>query len=253
MDAEQRMHSILALARTRGRVSVQGLAEAFEVAPETIRRDLRALDDRGLLRRVHGGAIPIESVHFESDLAYRSTANVGQKLRIAAASAQQLHGAETVFIDEGFTPRLIAEQFTERKRLTVVTASLPVAMHLAEYPQITVLLIGGRLRPRTLGTVDHWAVKMLHDLAIDLAYIGANGITVEHGLTTPDPAVMAVKQAAIQRSRRRILIGAHTKFGVRTFCRFAELKDFELTITGTELPAGVATAIAAGGTRVLRV
>lgn len=94
---------------------------------------------------------------------------------------------------------------------------------------------------------------MLRDLAIDLAYVGANGISVERGLTTPDPAVMAVKQAAIQRSRRRILIGVHTKFGVRAFSKFAELGDFELVITGTELPAGSAASYAEAVPRFMRV
>lgn len=151
MDVEQRLHSVLALSRARGRVDVLQLADAFDVAAETIRRDLRVLADRGLVRRVHGGAIPIESVHYESDMNYRSTANVAQKLRIAKAAAGHLHGAETVFVDEGFTPRLVADELAKQSRLTVVTASLPVATQLAQHPQITLLLVGGRVRPRTLG------------------------------------------------------------------------------------------------------
>ena len=102
MDAQDRLSQILTLARDRGRVDVSTLAPELGVAPETVRRDLAALVSRGLLRRVHGGAIPAESAAFETDAGYRAQANVAQKRRIAAASARLLEGAESVFIDEGF-------------------------------------------------------------------------------------------------------------------------------------------------------
>ncbi|MBT2676279.1 DAK2 domain-containing protein, partial [Streptomyces sp. ISL-14] len=104
----------------------------------------------------------------------------------AAAAAEQLGDAETVFVDEGFTPQLIAEALPRDRPLTVVTASLPVAGALAEAENVSVLLLGGRVRSGTLATVDHWTTKMLAGFVIDLAYIGANGISREHGLTTPD-------------------------------------------------------------------
>lgn len=83
-------------------------------------------------------------------------------------------------------------------RLTVVTSSLLAAQELAECPQVTVLLLGGRMRGRTQATVDHWALRMLGEMVIDVAFLGANGISRERGLTTPDPAVAAVKQEAVR-------------------------------------------------------
>ena len=130
MDAQDRLSQILTLARDRGRVDVSTLAPELGVAPETVRRDLAALVSRGLLRRVHGGAIPAESAAFETDAGYRAQANVAQKRRIAAASARLLEGAESVFIDEGFTPLLVAEELSLLGRLVVVTASLPAALAL---------------------------------------------------------------------------------------------------------------------------
>ena len=117
---------------------------------------------------------------------------------------------------------------------------------------MTVLLLGGRMRGRTLATVDHWATDMLSRLVIDLAYLGTNGITVEHGLTTPDPAVAAVKQTAVRVARRRVLVAAHSKFGVSSFCRFAEVGDFDTIVTGTELPLDEARRYEALGPAVLR-
>ena len=93
---------------------------------------------------------------------------------------------------------------------------------------------------------------MLADLVIDLAILGANGVTREHGLTTPDPAVAAVKGLVVQRSRRRVFVGIHKKFGVSSFCRFAHVADFEVLVTDTGLSATEAHRYAALGPHVVR-
>lgn len=251
MDSESRQSQIVELARTRGRVEVASLATELDVASETIRRDLKVLAGRRLVKRVHGGAVPMETAAFESGVEYRSQVDLTQKHRIAGAAADLLHGAETVYLDEGFTPRLIAERFAEQE-LTVVTSSLLAAEALAHSSTVTVLLLGGRMRGRTLATVDHWAVDMLRSLVIDVAYLGTNGISLEHGLTTPDPAVAAVKSTAVAVARRPILVAARSKFGESSFCRFAKVSDFESIVTGTELGAGEARRYEALGPVVIR-
>ncbi len=253
MDAEERQHRILALARSEGRVDVAKLAADLAVAPETVRRDLRLLERHGLLKRTHGGAYPVETARFETSLAIRETRRVPEKRRIAAAAVEMLGDAETVFIDEGYTPQLIAEALPTDRSLTVVTASLSTAAALASAGSATVLLLGGRVRGRTLATVDHWTTAMLAGFVIDLAYVGANGISREHGLTTPDPAVADVKAQVVRVSRRRIFSGVHTKFGASSFCRFAEITDFEAIITDSGLPAAEAHRYALLGPQVVRV
>ena len=251
VDSDSRQRRIVEFARTRGRVEVLALAEELNVASETIRRDLKVLAGRRMLKRVHGGAIPLETAAFESTVEYRSQVDLAQKHRIAAAAADLLHGAETVYLDEGFTPRLIAERLADQE-LTVVTSSLLAAEALAHSETVTVMLLGGRMRGRTLATVDNWAVERLRSLVIDVAYLGTNGITPEHGLTTPDPAVAAVKQTAVSVATRRILVAADSKFGETSFCRFAEVSDFETIVTGTELPAAEAARYEALGPSIVR-
>src|SRR3954465_6364126 len=186
-SAEDRQREIVRVARATGSVDVTVLAAELGVAKETVRRDLRALEDHGLVRRTHGGAYPVESAGFETTLAFRATSHVPEKRRIALAAAEQLGDAETVFVDEGFTPQLIAEALPRDRPLTVVTASLPVAGVLAESENTSVLLLGGRVRHGTLATVDHWTTKMLAGFVLDLAFIGANGISREPGYTPPAP------------------------------------------------------------------
>ncbi|MFJ6198137.1 DeoR/GlpR family DNA-binding transcription regulator [Micromonospora sp. NPDC092111] len=253
MDAAERRHHILALARRHGDVDVQKLAADLVVAPETIRRDLNLLAQQGLVRRTHGGAYPVETARFETTLETRTTRMVVEKRRIAAAAVEHLGDAESVFIDEGYTPELIAEVLPTHRPLTVVTASLHTAARLATSPTTTVLLLGGRVRGRTLATVDHWATAMLAGFVIDLAFVGANGISREHGLTTPDPAVAAVKAQVMAVARRVVFAGVHTKFGGSSFCRFADVGDVDTIVTDTALPASEAHRYSLLGPVVLRV
>src|SRR5262245_35632976 len=161
MNAEERRHRILDLARADGEVNVAKLAAELAVATETVRRDLRLLEQRGLIRRTHGGAHPVETAQFETTLSMRTTRWVPEKRRIAAAAVQLLEDAATVFMAEGFGPQLIAEALPTDRPLTVVTASLSTAALLSASASTTVLLLGGRVRGRTLATVDHWATQML--------------------------------------------------------------------------------------------
>ncbi|HET6635801.1 MAG TPA: DeoR/GlpR family DNA-binding transcription regulator [Streptomyces sp.] len=253
MDAEMRRRRMLELARRAGSVDVVRLAAGLKVSKETVRRDLTLLEEHGLVRRTHGGAHPVESAGFETTLAFRTTHHVPEKSRIASAAAGLLGDAETVFVDEGFTPRLVAEALPDDRPLTVVTASVAVAATFASRRHATVMLLGGRLRGGTMATVDQWAVRMLSAFVVDLAYVGANGVCDHHGLTTPDPAVRDVKAQAMRVSRRRVLIGVHTKFGLTSFCRFAGVGDVQTIVTDTGLTAERAQRYARLGPQVLRV
>ncbi|GMA25394.1 transcriptional regulator [Luteimicrobium album] len=253
LTGDERRRLILETLRSAGHTPATRLAEDLGVAPETVRRDLTTLEGHGLVRRTHGGAYPVEGAAFETNLAARSTAWVAEKQRIAAATVEHLGPTESLFLDEGYTQQLIAEELVRSGRaLTVVTASLPAAAALAASPTIEVVILGGRLRPGTLAPVDQWTTSMLEQFVIDLAILGANGITRDKGLTVPNGAVAAVKSTAMRVSRRRVFVGAHHKFGITSFCRFAQVTDFEALITDTGLPSSEAHRYAALGPQVLR-
>nr|WP_043435513.1 DeoR/GlpR family DNA-binding transcription regulator [Streptomyces pluripotens] len=252
VNAQERQSRILALARQQGRVEVSTLATDLAVAPETIRRDLGVLERRGLLRRTYGGAYPVEGAGFETGLSERETLHVADKRRIAAEAVTLLGDAETVFVDEGYTPQLLAALLPGDRPLTVLTASLSTAAAVVDSPH-TVLLLGGRVRSRTLATVGSWACAMLQGFVIDLAFIGSNGVSRELGLTTPDPVVADVKSKAMAVSRRHVFMGHHSKFGASSFCRFAEVGDFEAIVTDAGLSTSEAHRYSLMGPRVHRV
>lgn len=251
MFPEERRQWLVTHARDTGRIDVASVSEDLDVAPETIRRDLNVLESHGLLRRVHGGAIPVERLGFEGELASRAGSMQDEKKRVAQAALGLLEDAESIYIDEGSTAQVLAEALPADRPLTVVTNALQTAMLLAPLPHVNLLLAGGRVRGKTLGAVDHWATRMLDDLVIDLAFLGTNGVQIEHGLTTPDPAVAAVKSAAANAAVRRVLISDHTKFGVNSFCRFAKVQQLEAIVTDSGLDAEIAAQFRQAGVQVV--
>ncbi len=225
----------------------------LSVSPETVRRDLRALEEQGLVRRSYGRVFSVETGTFETPLAVREQNHPEEKLRIARALVDYIGRARTIFVDEGYQMQLVAQLLPTDVAITIVTAALPIAGLLATRPNTRVIMLGGRVRGNTMGVVDTWAVEMLERLNLDLAILGANGVSIDRGMTTPDPAVAAVKSAAVRNSGRRIFCCAHHKFGRVTFVSFAELADFELILTGRELGATAADRFAAAGAPIVRV
>ncbi|MDA8369439.1 MAG: DeoR/GlpR family DNA-binding transcription regulator [Nocardiopsaceae bacterium] len=251
MYAEERQQAVLQRARAEGRVDVAALAAEFDVTYETVRRDLTALERHGVLRRVHGGAIPVERLGFEPALTVRDSVMTVEKERIAKAALAELPEDGAVLLDAGSTTGRLAEQLPTDRELTVVTNSLSIVSTLMPRSNINLLVLGGRLRPRTQATVDAWALRALEETYVDVAFMATNGVSVERGLTTSDMAEAMVKRAMVRAARRVVLLADHTKVGNDHFTRFADLDDLDCLITDTGLADGLADEIRALGTRVL--
>ncbi|MEV8309890.1 DeoR/GlpR family DNA-binding transcription regulator [Streptomyces flavidovirens] len=250
MYAPERQQEILRLARESGRVDVLSLADTFRVTAETVRRDLKALDRAGLLRRVHGGAIPAGRLDFEPDLAERESTAADEKDRIARAALAELPDAGSVILDAGSTVARLAADVPLECGLTVVTHALPVAARLADHPGIDLHLVGGRVRHRTRAAVDAWALRAYSEIRADVVFLATNGFSPDSGLTTPDLAEAAVKRALVAAARRVVLLADSAKHGQEHFARFGDLTDVDLLITDTGLSPEDAAAIKAAGTEV---
>lgn len=230
VHAEERRQLIAEEVRRRGRVSVNRIAATYDVNPETVRRDLIELERRGALRRIHGGALSHDRVQVEPAVSERASHMASEKERIAGAALSFLPEEGTVLIDAGTTTGALVERFPTDRRLTVVTNAIPLALRLAPLPMATVLVVGGRLRQRTLANVDDFAVQMVAELRVDVALMATNGIS-ERGCSTPDPAEAAVKRAMVAAADQVVLLADRSKFGQEHFVRFAALDDLDVVIT----------------------
>ncbi|MDJ1136453.1 DeoR/GlpR family DNA-binding transcription regulator [Streptomyces iconiensis] len=253
MYAPERQQAILRLARENGRVDVLSLATQFDVTAETVRRDLKALDRAGMVRRVHGGAIPAGQLDFEPDLAARESAFADQKQRIGQAAVEELPADGSVVLDAGSTTARLAAAIPVDASLTVVTHALPTAARLADHPGIELHIVGGRVRNRTRAAVDAWALRAYGEINAGVLFLATNGFSVEGGLTTPDLAEAAVKRTVMAAARRVVLLADSTKAGQEHFARFGDLSHVDLLITDTGLSPEDARAIEGEGTHVKRV
>ena len=253
MYAPERHQQILDTARSRGRVDVAGLAKELSVTPETVRRDLTALERRGVLRRVHGGAIPVERLGIEPGVADRESHAAGQKERIARAALDELPDGGSIILDAGTTTVRFAELLPSDRELTVVTHSIPVASILVSRPNISLHLLGGIVRGRTLAAVGEWTKAQIAEVFADVAFMGTNGISVERGRTTPALAEASVKRALIDAARRTVVLADHSKFGREDFARVAPLSEIDTVITDVELDVELAEDIENAGPRMVIV
>jgi DeoR family transcriptional regulator, fructose operon transcriptional repressor len=250
--SDERQDEILALIRQEKRVSVTSLADRFAVVGETIRRDLADLEQRGLVRRVHGGAIAVERVVSEPPIEARHDLMRPEKERIALAALAELPAEGSAFIEAGSTTWFLAGVLPADCTLTIVTNGGYIATALARHPGLTVLSVGGRVRPRSLACVDDWALETLSRLRVTVAFLGTNGISLENGLTTPDPAEAAVKRAMLSIAGHTVLLADHSKIGVASLLRYGDVHQVDTLITDSGLPGGDARELQDAGLRVVR-
>lgn len=249
--APERQQAILLKARQAGRVDVTRVAIELDVTPETVRRDLSALERRGLVRRVHGGAIPIERLGVEPALADREGQLIAEKKRIGAAALAELPDGGSILLDGGTTTAALAAQLPTDRELTVVTHALPVASIVASRPNITLHLVGGTVRGRTLAAVGEWALRDLREIQTEVAFVGTNGLTPEHGITTPDMAEANVKRAVVNAGRRIVVLTDHTKVGRVDLFKVAPLREVDVVITDDGLDPDLADQLGAAGPTVV--
>lgn len=252
MYAAERQQWLLDRTREDGRVDVADTADELDVTPETIRRDLAVLERQGLLRRVHGGAIPSDLLGFEPGVSQRDAVAGAEKERIAKAALGELRNASTVLLDAGTTTARLAGMLPRDRDLTVVTNALTIASALAGRPNIALRMVGGRVRGTTMATVDDWAVETLGRLTVDVAFLGTNGFSASRGLSTPDPDEGATKRAMLRAARRGVVLADASKFGADQFVRFGELSDVDTLITDTGLDEAHVAELEAAGPKVVR-
>lgn len=249
MYVEERHQAIAKLVADRGRVSVTELAEHFDVTTETVRRDLSTLERLKLLRRVHGGAVSIHSLTMlEAQLPERDLAHAAEKERIARAALGLLPNDNcTIILDAGSTTARFAELLPTSAQWTVITNAVPIAALLAPLPHIELHLLPGRVRSTTQAAVGHATVTALQELRADLAFVGTNGITLAHGLSTPDPEEAATKRAMVEAAQRVVALADASKIGQERTVRFAKLSEIDVLVTDDGVsPADAATFETAG-------
>jgi DeoR family transcriptional regulator, fructose operon transcriptional repressor len=227
--ADERQAEVLRLLGADGRVESARLADLFGVSAESVRKDLARLEARGLLRRVHGGAVPGRPRREEPNVATR-TEQAAQKTAIARHAIRFVPDGGSLLLDAGTTTLRLAELLPTDRELVVYTNAIPVLSTLVRRG-IAAVGLGGRVRPETMAAVGPLALGALASINVDVAFLGTNALSFRRGLTTPDADEAEVKHAMLAAARQRVFLVDTSKFGRESLARHATLQDVDILVT----------------------
>lgn len=219
-----------------GSANVQDLIKLLDVSGATVRRDLRILDEQGLLRRTHGGAVT-GAPGQELPMHHRAGQREAEKHRIASAAAALVPDGAVVGMSGGTSVSEVARVLAERSGLTIVTNAVNIAADLVGRPDIHLVVIGGNARSASCELVGPVAEQTLADYHFDITFTGVDGLTAAEGCTTHDEMEAHTDRAFLRSSARTVVVTDSTKIGKVTFARICPLRDIAVLVTDSDASA----------------
>lgn len=256
-DTKPRSQEILQQLLRAGGVSVDELAAQLGVSPSTVRRYLNALEQQGLLRRTHGGAVSVEPLLYEpfrhvSSFQEQEERRAVEKRRIGLAAAELIADGEIIAIGAGTTTTQVARSIRHRKGITVVTNAINIAMELSHRNDLKVIVTGGSLSGDWFALVGPSAITSVGEIFVDKVFIGVDGIHAERGLTTNYPDQAAIHRAMMRQARQRIVVADHHKIGVTGTALICPLSEVNIFITNKGATDKVTSPFSDQGIKVQR-
>ena len=252
MASNFRQKEILDLARKEGKVTVDGLAELYDVTVQTIRRDLSDLAESGRLERVHGGAVVPSGVVNILYEERRRLNDVGKK-KIAVECARAIPDGASVFMNIGTTTEAVAHELLDHENLLVVTNNLNIANILANNHSCEIILAGGVLRRADGGIVGGLTVEMVKQFKFDYSVLGCSAIDADGDLLDFDGQEVMVSKIAIQRSRKIMIVADHLKFTRKAPLTICSLSDVDVLLTDDKLSPQLTANCESWGCRIVTV
>ncbi len=219
-----------------GEVKVNNLAALLKTSPSTVRRSLSVLEQQGLLRRIHGGAVPVEPALYEpfrhvSSFHEQEQQRAIEKRRIGLAAANLIADGEVIAIGAGTTTTQVARSIRHRKNITVVTNAVNIAMELSHRSDLKLIVTGGSLSGDWFALVGPTAIANIGEIFVDKMFVGVDGINAEHGLTTNYPDQAAVHRMMLKQSRQKIVVADYKKIGVTGTALICPVSAIDIFIT----------------------
>ncbi|HCL98290.1 MAG TPA: DeoR/GlpR family DNA-binding transcription regulator [Fervidobacterium sp.] len=230
MFAEERKSKITEMIKNGKSVRVSELAKQFGVSESTIRRDLADLETIGMIKRTHGGAVDNFVTSFEPSFAEKEDKYAKEKEHIGKLAASFIKDGDTIILDSGTTTKYIVPNITA-KNVTIITNSLNIAYELSNNSNFEVIVTGGLLRTRTQALVGDIAQGTLRQFRVDKAFIGANGVSLRFGVTTPNVIEAATKRAMMENAKEIFLVIDSSKFDQVSFSLICPVNTIDYIVT----------------------
>jgi len=247
IPTEMRREHLLSFIKAKDFVKVSDLSTLFKVSEVTIRADLDVLAGHGHIRRIRGGAMPSARTSFERPFEESLSTHVTEKTLIARAAVNLVTSGETIILDVGTTTTAIAQELLRRADLqdvVVFTNALNIALLLERaIPRISVVVIGGTLRPLQHSLVDPLGGIMLERINAHLVFLGCNGIDPSNGITNLNLPEADIKRRMLRSARRRIVVADGSKVGEVALAHLCPVNDIDLLITDSSANAAVVNVL----------
>lgn len=253
MLAEQRRRKILDIIEQEGQITVQDLVKRFSMSAVTVRSDLDALSATGAIVRSHGGAVRQLEPSRDYPLGVKASLRRAEKTQISQAAADLIKPGEVILLDSGTTTAGIASQIKARgiEGLTVITDAINIVTELVDAPGVSVICIGGLLRPVSHSFVGPQAEAMLKDLHADHLFLAVDGFDLEAGPTTPDVLEAQLNSVMMSVSKEITVVADFSKLGRRSVCRIGQIDQIHRLITDKKAPEDFVQALRARGIEVI--
>jgi DeoR family transcriptional regulator of aga operon len=235
----ERHQWILQKLQDTGHVNVKQLSTEMKVSEVTIRKDLKLLEDKNLLFRIHGGGSNKNPYINDRPVSEKEALNAEEKNRIAKAAADMIGNTDSILIASGTTMLALARSLNPEKHLTVITSALNVALELAGHKNIDVLQLGGQIRQSSSSVIGPYAERILEDVSCSILFLGVDGIDLTVGLTTTSLMEARLNQKMIDVAQTIIVLADSSKFGRRGLGKICALDQVQHIITDEGVPAAV--------------
>lgn len=251
MTITERHQFILEELQRKNRVTIQELSDQLEVSGVTIRKDLKALEERKLLFRTHGGASLQNPYALERPIQEKQYINASEKQQIARAAMGLIGQHDALMIGSGTTVFEFARHLSPERPLTVITPALKVAMELSHRKNVEVLQLGGLIRPNSSSVAGNFAEYMLEYVSCGLLFLGVDGIDLDFGFTISNLTEAGLNQKMIRTAQSVVILADHTKFGRKGIAKICEFEQVQFVITDSGVAPEMVTALEEFGIEVI--
>ncbi|MFL0247565.1 DeoR/GlpR family DNA-binding transcription regulator [Candidatus Clostridium stratigraminis] len=238
MFSEERHIKISELLKEKSSIKVNELSNIFKVSESTIRRDLQEMEEKGLLNRTHGGAVSKGKSIFEPSFKEKEDRKYIEKLYIGKIAAAMIEDGDTIILDSGTTTLQLANCI-KAKNITVITNSIDIASALSNRSDIELIVTGGTFRITTRALVGPISEGVLKNFKVDKAFIGANGISIKEGITTPNISEAHIKREMMKAASKVIIVADSSKFNQVSFAVVSPVTLADLIITNSDFNENV--------------
>ena len=253
MMGEERRTQILQIVRSAGRVRVNELATHFNTSAVTIRNDLNALHQRGLVLRSHGGAVLPDTILRESPVNERLKAHSEENRRIGAMAAKLINDGEIIILDSGTTTLEIARQIKKKKGLQIITNGVNIAAELLDARDIQLFIVGGTVRSESASISGRFTEEMFAQFAADKMFLSGAGCDLDFGVSGANLEETMVNRAMLRISREIILVADASKFSKRSMSRITHFSEIDTVISDASLAVDIQEKIRSLGCNLILV